>query len=93
MLETNQRPTCIIIKEEDLTLILARIQNLEENFTQLQASQKKAYLSQKEILDEFKIGHRRLKRWVAQGLQEIWIENRVYYDREDLKNYLSLHKV
>ena len=48
---------------------------------------------QKELIKEFGIGHATLKKWVALGLPEVWIENRVYYDREDVTKFLLQHKM
>ncbi|MBG9987596.1 hypothetical protein HZY88_01225 [Aerococcaceae bacterium DSM 111176] len=68
------------------------IKKLEERINQLERDKQKAYLRQKEIFQEFGIGHATLKNWVACGLNEIRVENRVYYDRQDIQAYLNKHK-
>ncbi|MBF0942272.1 helix-turn-helix domain-containing protein [Abiotrophia sp.] len=66
---------------------------LSQRVSQLEASQHKAYLTQHEVMETFGIGHRTLKTWVANGLPEIWLGNRVYYDRNDLQHYMETQKI
>lgn len=73
--------------------ILNYIQKIESRIEELERENKKAYLRQKDVCAEFGIGHATLKNWVACGLEEIWIENRVYYDRKDIERYMNQHKI
>lgn len=73
--------------------IFSYIKEMESRIEELEREKKKSYLRQKEVCAEFGIGHATLKHWVACGLEEIWIENRVYYDRKDLEQYMNRHKV
>ena len=59
---------------------------LSQRVSQLEASQH-------EVMETFGIGHRTLKTWVANGLPEIWLGNRVYYDRNDLQHYMETQKI
>ena len=73
--------------------IFSYIKAIELRLDELERTNKKSYLRQKEVFNEFGIGHTTLKRWVAKGLEEIWIENRVYYDRKDIERYMNEHRV
>lgn len=46
-------------------------------------------LQQKEVLELFGIGRKRLKNWVGRGLNEIRVDNRVYYRYTDLMNFIE----
>lgn len=66
-----------------------KISNIER---QLQTSINNPYkeiLQQKEVFELLGIGRRRLKNWVDRGLNEIRIDNRVYYRYSDLMNFIE----
>ncbi|MFL2142948.1 helix-turn-helix domain-containing protein [Ruoffia sp. FAM 20857] len=73
--------------------IFNHIKKMELRIEELEREKRKAYLKQKEVCSEFGIGHSTLKNWVSNGLPEIWIENRVYYDRKDIETYMDKHKI
>ena len=49
----------------------------------------KEILMQKEVFDLLGIGRRRLKNWVDRGLNEIRVDNRVYYRYSDLMHFIE----
>lgn len=53
----------------------------------------KRIYQQKEVIKEYGIGHTTLKSWVKKGLPELWMDNRVYYDRQDIEDFLIAHKI
>ncbi|SEQ55651.1 Helix-turn-helix domain-containing protein [Ignavigranum ruoffiae] len=73
--------------------ILERLSQIEGRMTELEPKVNKSYLTQKEVCKIFKIGHRTLKKWVANGLNEIWLDKRVYYDRRDIEVFLENYKL
>lgn len=68
------------------------INMLEERIEVLEVKNKKNYLKQQDVISEFGIGHRTLKKWVSDGLKEIWLGNRVYYDQADIESYMQMYK-
>lgn len=53
----------------------------------------KRYYKQHEIMNHFKIGHRKLMSWVAMGLPYIEIEHSIFYDIKDVEAFMDKHKV
>lgn len=73
--------------------LLEKIGHLENRINELEVNHRKTFLTQKEVCSVFNIGHRTLKKWVAKGLNEIWLENRVYYDLNDIQSFLDTFKL
>ena len=44
---------------------------------------------QKEVFELLGIGRRRLKNWVDRGLDEMRVDNRVYYRYSDLLEFIE----
>lgn len=73
--------------------VIEKVVMLEERLNHLETSNKNRYLRQKEVFEMYCIGHTILKQWVKCGLTEIWIDNRVYYDVNDIQVYFEKHKI
>lgn len=75
--------------EERIKHFVETISILEDRIEVLEVKNRKNYLKQQEVISEFGIGHRTLKKWVDDGLKEIWLGNRVYYDQADIESYMQ----
>ncbi len=83
-----------IIIERSLHSLNSELEVLRNRLEEVESqTHSKRMFQQKELIKEFGIGHATLKKWVALGLPEVWIENRVYYDREDVTKFLLQHKM
>lgn len=82
-----------LVWEERATVLQEKVSELEQRLASLENSHRRTYLRQKEVRERFGIGHTTLKGWVNRGLREIWIDNRVYYDINDIEAYLEQHKI
>lgn len=75
-----------LVREEDL-------ENYSKQINELIDKSNQRFVSQKDLLQLFGIGHTRLKTWVAEGLSEIHDGNRVYYDLQEVNNFLEDKKI
>src|SRR5690625_2879181 len=71
------------------TLMNEKIEQLEKRLQILNTNPKNEILQQKEVFELLGIGRRRLKNWVDRGLDEIRVDNRVYYRYSDLINFME----
>lgn len=78
--------------DERIKHFVEMIDLLENRIKVLEVNNKKSYLKQQEVISEFGIGHRTLKRWVNDGLKEIWVGKRVFYDQADIESYMQKFK-
>lgn len=66
-----------------------KLAQLEKRFVAAGTNPYHEILQQKEICELLGIGHRRLRKWVERGLNEIRIDNRVYYRYSDLMAFIE----
>lgn len=62
---------------------------IERQLQTINANPHNEILQQKEVFELLGIGRKRLKNWVERGLNEIRIDNRVYYRYSDLMNFIE----
>lgn len=67
----------------------AKIATLERQLQTVNTNPNNEILQQKEVFELLGIGRRRLKKWVARGLKEIRIDNRVYYRYSNLMDFIE----
>lgn len=77
------------LDEDKQTELFARVETLEHRIDELEFCPQKEILRQKEVFDLFGIGYKTLKKWVANGLKEYRLDNRVYYRRSELMAFFS----
>lgn len=66
-----------------------KVANLERQLQTTSTNPHNEILQQKEVFELLGIGRRRLKNWVDRGLNEIRIDNRVYYRYSDLMDFIE----
>lgn len=66
-----------------------KITQLEKQLQTANTNPHNEILQQKEVFELLGIGRRRLKNWVDRGLNELRIDNRVYYRYSDLMNFIE----
>ena len=70
-------------------LLDEKIEEIERQIRISSTNPTKEILMQKEVFDLLGIGRRRLKNWVDRGLNEIRVDNRVYYRYSDLMHFIE----
>ena len=66
-----------------------KIASLERQINISSTNPGKEILMQKEVFELLGIGRRRLKNWVDRGLDEMRVDNRVYYRYSDLLEFIE----
>lgn len=66
-----------------------KIAQIERQIQTINANPHNEILQQKEVFELLGIGRKRLKNWVERGLNEIRIDNNVYYRYSDLMNFIE----
>lgn len=66
-----------------------KIADLEKQLNISSTNPGKEILMQKEVFELLGIGRRRLKNWVERGLDEMRVDNRVYYRYSDLIKFIE----
>lgn len=66
-----------------------KIASLERQINISSTNLGKEILMQKEVFELLGIGRRRLKNWVDRGLDEMRVDNRVYYRYSDLLEFIE----
>lgn len=66
-----------------------KIADLEKQLNISSTNPGKEILMQKEVFELLGIGRRRLKNWVERGLDEMRVDNRVYYRYSDFIKFIE----
>lgn len=75
--------------EKETEVLTNRIDQLEQKLLTATSNSHREILQQKEVFELLGIGRRRLKNWVERGLDEMRIDNRVYYRYSDIMQYIE----
>lgn len=66
-----------------------KFEKLEKTFVIANRPPNHEILQQKEVFEMLGIGRKRLKNWVARGLNEIRVDNRVYYRYSEIMEFIE----
>lgn len=75
------------LKEQE-ELLNERFEQLEQRMSTANTLQKEI-LQQKEVFEILGIGRRKLQKWIGRGLNEMRIDNRVYYRYSDIIQFIE----